>query len=255
MRNIIIKSIIPFVALPLLFAACSEVELITYDQSPRVVFVQDGSDINPSYKKTFDFTYVFTAASTSDAYVRIQGLAMERDQEVFFKIEPVEDFDMPEIELIDQSVTIPAGEYTARLRFKVKRPGANVKVFKCYLAIDYEKSGLEKGIVERSKFEISAHDNFIYEWGADKYLKITLQDYNTFIAPSMGPVSMMKVRFMIEHPYLKGTYPSLENYRLYGQIGLGFMMQGAARSVLDGYNADHPDEPLTDENGNLVTFP
>lgn len=254
MKNIYQKLIL-FALLTLVFAGCSENEIAIYDQSPRIVFVSVDGDSYMNFIKNYNFTSIFTPTVIDSVQVRLQGVAQIEDLNIYIDLDKVDDYDSPDIEFLNNPITIPAGDYTTTLYFKIKSPASTEQVLKGELVIDYETSGLEPGITERSKFEVSAWNEFKYEWGTDKYLKITLEDYNTYLTPILGPPTAVKIRFFTSYPRLASYYPDLNRFIAYVQAGLESMLVGNIINALDEYNEENPDNPLTDENGNLVTIP
>ncbi|MCL2561182.1 MAG: hypothetical protein FWE10_02500 [Rikenellaceae bacterium] len=256
MKNIFVK-IALFAFLPLVIAGCTEEEVFRYNEATRVVFVSVGGDENNTFAKAYDFTSVYNPSILDSVEVRIQGMAISKDLTVKLDIEPVEGFASPDVVFISDPV-IPANSYTAKLYFRINRPANGGVTFRGNIVIDYEASGLEPGIMERSKFTITADDSFIYEWGTDKYLKITLDTYNEWLAPLIGAPSSIKVRFMVGNDAtLRRWYPNgLPDYVAdvrRGGVWPSYVI-GDLEDALFRYNRDNPGNPLTDENGNPVVF-
>lgn len=68
-----------------------------------------------------------------------------------------------------------------------------------------------------------------------------------------GKYSFVKHKFLIDQTGEKWDQDFFLN--MYANFALGVYWNGKAKSLLIAYNAAHPNDPLKDENGELVLFP
>lgn len=135
-----------------------------------------------------------------------------------------------------ETITIPAGKLEASFIITLKRTeDLSEKTVSLYLKVA-KNSDFNEGVIEQDHFCIKWNDIL----GKPK-------NWDTELFEFFGEFSLVKYRFIINTIGFgefggNMSWSELMNYQI--------MMKNA----LDEYNAAHPNEPLTDENGQLVTF-
>lgn len=134
------------------------------------------------------------------------------------------------------SVTIPAGKLEAPFIVTLKRTKElSTSTVSLYLKVA-ESTDFKVGVIEQNHFCIKWNDIL----GKPK-------NWDTELAEFFGDYSLVKYRFIIDTIGFgefggSMSWSEMMNYKI------------IMTTALDEYNAAHPDAPLTDENGQLVTF-
>lgn len=233
----IIRYIPVLLAAVCLLAACSDDDFYYRDQA-RVRIV--GPEIWTAGSDSILFSFVTypadTVSKTFDVTIQIMGEAVDHDRTATFEADasattaPTADYSFP------TSVTIPAGQTTGTLPVTVKRTAA-----------------LTTGS-DRLTIRQTASPDFAIGVNEENYIKLIWNDIlsrpNNWsdLEEFFGAYSNVKYHFMIQNLEPGVTlsadmsWAQLTNYKIKFQ------------NALNAYNAAHPDAPLTDENGVLVTF-
>ncbi|MBQ8520325.1 MAG: DUF4843 domain-containing protein [Bacteroides sp.] len=134
------------------------------------------------------------------------------------------------------SVTVPAGQLEAAFTVTLKRTDdlTAKTVALCFKVVD--SPDFKTGVIEQNHFNLKWNDIL----GKPK-------NWDTELKEFFGEYSLVKYRFIIDTIGFgefggSMSWSELMNYKI------------RMTTALDEYNAAHPDAPLTDENGQLVTF-
>ena len=139
--------------------------------------------------------------------------------------------------VLPETVTIPAGKLEAPFTIILKRTeDLTTNTVALYFKV-VETTDFKSGVIEQ--------DHFCIKWN-DTLSKP--KNWDTELLEFFGQYSLVKYRFIIdtigfgEFSATSMSWSELTNYKI-------IMI-----TALDEYNDAHPDAPLKDENGQLVTF-
>lgn len=225
---------------------CKEDEMIKFEMTPAINFaafdITGDASAEAGLKQSYDFTRrLETWLPVQDIYARIQGEAQIKDLKAVFKVLPVEGYRTPGI-IFTEEFVIKAGEFTKSVRLELTRPELADTVYKADLVIDYENSDFIPGVKERQTFRVEVVDHFIFTWEA---MGIPATYWEKNVAPVLGKPSAVKVHFILDVLDLSDLSEEAPYLTEYADI---------FRGELKKYNDKHPDRPLRDENGELVSF-
>ncbi len=220
-------------------ASCSSDEDFFYRDEARIRLV--GPEIWTAGSDSLTFSFVTTAAGTTemamDVEAQIMGSAADHDRTANIAVVSDKTTATADLYLLPTAVTIPAGQAKATFQVILKR--ADVLATKSVrLRIAVEPSAdFQKGVNEE--------DHLTFIWND----QISKPKNWAQLEEFFGEYSDTKYRFMLENAGGLTefdtdalTWAQLQSYKI--------MFQNA----LNDYNAAHPGNPLTDENGNLVSF-
>ena len=220
-------------------ASCSSDEDFFYRDEARIRLV--GPEIWTAGSDSLTFSFVTTAAGTTemamDVEAQIMGSAADHDRTANIAVVSDKTTATADLYQLPTAVTIPAGQAKATFQVILKR--ADVLATKSVrLRIAVEPSAdFQKGVNEE--------DHLTFIWND----QISKPKNWAQLEEFFGEYSDTKYRFMLENAGGLTefdtdalTWAQLQSYKI--------MFQNA----LNDYNAAHPGNPLTDENGNLVSF-
>ena len=220
-------------------SSCSSDEDFFYRDEARIRLV--GPEIWTAGSDSLTFSFVTTAAGTTemamDVEAQIMGSAADHDRTANIAVVSDKTTATADLYQLPTAVTIPAGQAKATFQVILKR--ADVLATKSVrLRIAVEPSAdFQKGVNEE--------DHLIFIWND----QISKPKNWAQLEEFFGEYSDTKYRFMLENAGGLTefdtdalTWAQLQSYKI--------MFQNA----LNDYNAAHPGNPLTDENGNLVSF-
>ena len=220
-------------------ASCSSDEDFFYRDEARIRLV--GPEIWTAGSDSLTFSFVTTAVGTTemamDVEAQIMGSAADHDRTANIAVVSDKTTATADLYQLPTAVTIPAGQAKATFQVILKR--ADVLATKSVrLRIAVEPSAdFQKGVNEE--------DHLTFIWND----QISKPKNWAQLEEFFGEYSDTKYRFMLENAGGLTefdtdalTWAQLQSYKI--------MFQNA----LNDYNAAHPGNPLTDENGNLVSF-
>lgn len=229
-------------ALPLLLGSCSKQEIPSWGSTDyaRIVGPSVWTLNTDSMEYSFASSPATVTSFTVEAEVWVEGANAEYDRTIYISIDdatnaPSSSYSLP------PSVVIPAGEGRASLPIELKRVSelASSK-YTLKVSIDDSRSDIQTGVSAWHSLTIKFSDILSKPKNWD--------DLSEFFGATYSDT---KYRFIIdtlgfgEFTYLETngmSWGEMWNYRL--------ILVGA----LDEYNAAHPGNPLTDENGSIVSF-
>ena len=135
-----------------------------------------------------------------------------------------------------ETVTIPAGKLEAPFIVTLKRADLTSGTVSLYFRV-VETNDFKVGVIEQNHFCIKWNDTLSKP-----------KNWDTELLEFFGDFSLVKYRFIIdtigfgEFSATSMSWSELTNYKI------------IMKTALDEYNDAHPGAPLTDENGQLVTF-
>lgn len=231
-----------------LLSSCHDAEMIQYSDVPRICFIGSDNRGNDSYDATtLGASTNFGLSLKGDTLqcdtllviVRLMGDVAINPLEVYLSSETLGDAEQPEFVFFNPYV-IKDSAYRAVLKVGVNRPSERNKEYKANLIFDFAQSDVASGLDSLLRYPVTVSDEVNWE-----ILKITEDDWETYIAPNFGPYSDTKVRFMITA--MKMTDFSILTWNYYRYLII-------CQDALKHYNEVNPGNPLKDENGNLITF-
>lgn len=247
-----IKNIYSYLLIfPILLAtsSCKELEIETYSEERTVVFISETTEYGSTYLTSSNFNTVFSsdAVIRDSVRMRIQGMPITEEVKIKLTTEKNDDYDLCGINFEQEYVTFTPDSSIVWVYFNCinitegKTTGANIIVD--------PSSELQAGSIERSKYLVLAINDFTFDWDKINY---TAEKYAQYMEPYIGPASYVKIKFML----YAGPYTSMSSYNTYFSYSDYYANYVTTKLVtaLDTYNAEHPDEPLREEDGSLLTF-
>lgn len=174
--------------------------------------------------------------TTFDVMVYVMGEAVDVARTAEFEIDPSLTTAETAMYSFPESVTIPAGAYSATLPVTINRTEA--------LLTSHVRMYIK--VKENADFKIGVNEqnHLLLKWSDILSKPNNWDDLTEFF----GEYSLVKYKFIIDvlntgsFDTDKLSWAQMKNY----QIELA--------EALRVYNLAHPGEPLTDENGNLISF-
>lgn len=222
-----------------LLAGCGTDEDFYYNDYARVRLV--GPEIWTVGTDSLTFSFVSVPSETTEQTLlvdaRIMGTAANRDRTARLAVDATRTTAPQALYSVPAEVLIPADSTHARFPVVIRRDAS-----------------LRSATV-RLRIEVVASDDFLPGVNEENHLTLIWSDKLTMPAnwPDLeeffGAYSDTKYRFMLENS-TPGTTFSTETMSWAMLMSYKIKFQNAVRT----YNAAHPGNALTDENGNLVTF-
>lgn len=222
-----------------LFASCSTDEDFYYQDEPRVRLVGEETWAAGSDSVTFSFVAYGESVKEKDIVVdmEIMGDPVARDRVVALSVDAGSTTAQASQYVVPTSAVVPAGQTKGSFVVTLKRDASlREKSVRMMLKVA-ESADFKPGVREA--------DHLCFIWTD------VLSKPNNWadLEPFFGVYSNVKYRFMLEH--LDSDEELNAETMSWAKLNsLRIRMQNA----LNEYNAAHPGNPLTDENGNLVTF-
>ncbi|MGM9698211.1 MAG: DUF4843 domain-containing protein [Prevotella sp.] len=233
------KNIFIALATLLAMASCSSDEDFFYRDEARIRLV--GPEIWTAGSDSLTFSFVTTTAGTSemamDVEAQIMGTVADHDRTANIAVVSDKTTATADLYQLPTTVTIAAGQSKATFQVILKRADVlATKSVRLRIAVQ-PSADFQNGVNEED------HLTFIWNDLISKPKNwAQLEEF-------FGEYSDTKYRFMLENAGGLTefdtdtlTWAQLQSYKI--------MFQNA----LNDYNAAHPGNPLTDENGNLVSF-
>lgn len=201
-------------------------------------------------QKTLDITYPDLELS-----LLLEGPVQDKPIRVKLKMEKMEGFELPTVNLPEE-VVIPAGERSVTFKAPIARPGKLDEKYYGKVTIDYEHSDVVPGTRERQSFLVGIQD--FAQLSEDVSGDMTWEEFLEIFEGRLGKYGPMKLRLLLTFDDGYSSVFTRAYYSKIGYDGYGYGLQDFLpyyREVLDAYNAAHPDAPLTEPDGTLVTLP
>lgn len=232
-RNIILAAVAV-----LGMASCSNDDFLYQDQA-RVRLV--GPKIYTSGTDSLNFSFVTvpsgTDSKTLNVDVYIMGTAANRDRTAAISIDAAKTTATSDMYEMPTTVTIPADSTHAVLPVVIKRTDAILTKSVCLYIQVAESTDFAVGVNEQNHLMLIWND------------KISKPNNWDDLTEFFGEYSDTKYRFMLET--LTGV-GELDADTMSWALLMSYRIK--CQNALETYNAAHPSAPLTDENGNLVSF-
>lgn len=222
-----------------LLAGCGTDEDFYYNDHARVRLV--GPEIWTVGTDSLTFSFVSVPSETTEQTLlvdaRIMGTAANRDRTARLAVDATRTTAPQALYAVPAEVLIPADSTHARFPVVIRRDAS-----------------LRSATV-RLRIEVAASDDFLPGVNEENHLTFIWSDKLTMPAnwPDLeeffGAYSDTKYRFMLENS-TPGTTFSIDTMSWAMLMSYKIKFQNAVRT----YNAAHPGNALSDENGNLVTF-
>lgn len=233
-----IRNIILVAVAVLGMASCSNDDFLYQDQA-RVRLV--GPKIYTSGTDSLNFSFVTvpsgTDSKTLNVDVYIMGTAANRDRTAAISIDAAKTTATSDMYEMPTTVTIPADSTHAVLPVVIKRTDAILTKSVCLYIQVAESTDFAVGVNEQNHLMLIWND------------KISKPNNWDDLTEFFGEYSDTKYRFMLET--LTGV-GELDADTMSWALLMSYRIK--CQNALDTYNAAHPSAPLTDENGNLVSF-
>lgn len=246
-------------ALCLMFvASCQQEELFKYDSSRTGLNIWVGTSTGSVYEETtYNYSYALEEGSVT-FYARIYGVPSDEDRT--FTLEPFGDSIEQIIPTIRvEEYVIPAGAISGE--YKVYFNSKNLPSADLFKTTDgcvsfrmKQNDTFDLGVENMQSFTVVLRNRIAKpsNWESANYPQVALSKY-------FGPYSDTKYRFMIEYLGLidfKISYSAstaLDEANNTVSTAYAVYLQQLMQEKLAEYNAAH-DTPLTDENGNVISF-
>jgi hypothetical protein len=236
-------------SLSFLITACTENEMLNYENAPAIYFAGNATNRSDSINHSFFVLNSNIVKDTVRVRVNTMGELSSQDRPVTLiqtnvgaegaavagiHYVPFDDATLKPL------LKVPAGKEFADIPVVLIRDNSldTVKV-----RLELGLVGNEyfrPGVVEKQRFVLTTTD-LVEKPGAWDIA------YATLLGKSWGPV---KMRFLIDVTGYTNWYTMPAAYEMIMIQYFGALV----RQKLLEYNADHPDEPLREANGNLVSF-
>lgn len=254
-----------------LFAACQQEEVYTFIGEPGINFTEQGYEEgtlpstthDPDDPKNFVYKSNYAAKYSAGRYgekydtiyvlAKLEGTLQDRPLRVNLKAEPVEGVAFPNLVIAQDSVIHP-GKYFVRIQVLVERPAILDSTYQARILFDYENSDVVAGTEERQSVILEASDT--YELNSENMYVDTEDDWNLYYGDILGPYGPEKARFI--YSVFMSRTPTLYMYTNYYPTVPDYGFAGSMDELitaLNEYNAAHPDAPVQEADGTLVTFP
>lgn len=223
----------------LALASCSSDEDFFYRDEARIRLV--GPEIWTAGSDSLTFSFVTTAAGTTemamDVEAQVMGPTTDRDRTTNITVVSDKTTASADLYQLPTTVTIPAGQAKATFQVVLKRASVlETKSVRLRIAVE-PSADFQKGVNEQ--------DHLTFIWND----KISKPKNWAELEEFFGAYSDTKYRFMLENA--GGISEFSTDTMTWAELqSLKITFQNA----LNDYNAAHPGNPLTDENGNLVSF-
>ena len=220
-------------------ASCSSDEDFFYRDEARIRLV--GPEIWTAGSDSLTFSFVTTAAGTTemamDVEAQVMGPTTDRDRTTNITVVSDKTTASADLYQLPTTVTIPAGQAKAKFQVVLKRASVlETKSVRLRIAVE-PSADFQKGVNEQ--------DHLTFIWND----KISKPKNWAELEEFFGAYSDTKYRFMLENA--GGISEFSTDTMTWAELqSLKITFQNA----LNDYNAAHPGNPLTDENGNLVSF-
>lgn len=137
---------------------------------------------------------------------------------------------------LPEQIVIPAGKLETTFNIVLKRASALTEKTVCLFVEVAQSADFNVGVAEQNHFQLKWND-----------ILSKPQNWDTELTDFFGTYSLTKYRFIIDVTGVAEfggdmTWSEMMNYKI------------IVKSALTEYNEAHPDNPLTDEYGQLVTF-
>lgn len=254
------------------FAACEQEEVYTFIGAPGINFTSQsytegqmpndytGDPDDPdlmgyvsSYEAHYGKGWYGDKYDTIYIQAKLEGVMQDRPLRVNLKAEPVEGVAFPNM-IIGRDSVIQPGKYWLRIRVLVERPAILDSTYQAKFTFDYENSDVVPGSEERQSIILEAHDT--YEVNAENMYVSSIEEWNTYYGDVLGPYGPEKARFI--YSVFMGRTATLYMYTNYYPTVPDYGFAGNMEQLitaLNEYNAAHPDAPVQEADGTLVTFP
>lgn len=251
----------------LTLSACHQEEISPFTGQPGVNFMGRSGDGDNIYWSE-DYTALSYATDFLSFYkngqygvtmgkfalrVRLEGRISDHPLKVAFKMLPVADYETPEIHLPQEPVVIPAGAYEAEAEFTYIRPAQTGREYRAQIAIDYDASDVVPGTYERQLFTIFIADTFPWNLMSVASQEEWVSTYKPYLG-DFGPEKLRFILSVVGETKLK----SVTSWNRYGPAYTEYFIntvKGDIINALNKYNAEHPDAPVREADGTLVSFP
>lgn len=244
-----------FLILFLIFAtACEEEQVQSFSAERGVNFLDvDGGDIYTKLDRKVSLIPHYVAGNfdfledTINILVKIEGMLSDVPLKVNVKALPVEDYATPELTFSE--AIIKPGKIKDTIRVYCKPLAYLDSTFKAKIVFDYEKTEMIPGVKEQQQLILTVEDKFPLE-GA-MYAK-NATEWNNLYAYLLGDYGKKKVRLIWS--VLKGDNNAFYRIVFQGSDNKMKNLIPSFKAALKEYNDKHPDSPLKEEDGKLVTF-
>ena len=251
-------AIIFFFSTILLSIGCKEEKINLYDEPYAINFgkLKDKSGTMPnlldpapqSIEVNFALLPIFNQQTdTLQIPVQLMGKIPDKPLKIVFTTIADADYSLAKVAFKEDGYRIDKNKYAETLPIYVDKPLKADTEYRAILTFNYQKSDVEAGADYLQKITLKVTDKFTLQDA-----QLTMDDWNTSIAPKIGAYSNVKLRFIAyafrkakPEPIHIGYLKYLAYYPQYVEI---------IENELIKYNEAHPDNPLKDENGNIVTF-
>lgn len=247
--HIIFFIIISFI----IVTGCEENQVPLYDHPYAINFDKRGKKISDldttAFTDTINFAKLDQFNQQFDTLlVPVRVMGRIPDKTLRIKLVGERGSDLPAADILfKDSYVIKENEYSAKLPVIIKKPIKIDEKYKIILKFDYNNSDVIEGVSSLQTYTLIILDEFKM-----KDVGLDLATWEKSIKPSIGEYSNIKLRFIVYAFSVRKPQPI--NIRVLRWISYYPALVGILNNALKAYNDEHPDEPLKDENGNLVKF-
>ena len=237
--------------------SCEENHIDKYSEPPAMYFLAQSS--GGSWTATYNTPVVLStnfgtiydtwnrAEYALELRLQLQGLIQERPLTIRLKAETIDEYPIGQIEF--ETYVLPAGEYTLPVPIVIKRPALMNTLHKVKISIDYQNSDVSPGLHLLQSVTVDINDLLTLEMvGLSRAL------WDAMAVAAFGPYSETKLRFLA-YAFYQASPALVNSYFQYIAIGFGSLIKATVENALNTYNAEHPNNPILDDDGTPLIFP
>lgn len=211
----------PVMAMALL--SCNENEVPFYSANSDGIYFNYENDVEFQKSVNFaDYLTVDSAYLTIEISMKTLGYLADQDRHVTLKAEPVEEYELAELEIPD--IIVPAGATEINAQIRVMRPQTLQKMYAAKLRIDgtSTETQIGEGVEEKAGYTIYVQESYAKPNGWENCM------------PYFGEWNVEKHRFLgrVTQDNTYYTQSDLTPYNI------------AAVDSVRRYHREHPDEPI-----------
>ena len=220
------------------FTSCASDEDFFYQDEPRVRLVGDYIWAVGTDSISFSFvSYPNATEQTFSVDAQIMGNTADRDRTANISVDTQKTTADASLYTVPQTVIVPAGQTKGTFQVTIRRDASLLQKTARLCIKVADSSDFKTGVNEENHLTIIWND--------------ILSKPNNWadLEPFFGTYSNTKYRFMLENAGGVGEFSTdTMSWALLNSLRIRF------QNLLNDYNAAHPGSPLTDENGQMVSF-
>ncbi|MDR2414676.1 MAG: DUF4843 domain-containing protein [Odoribacteraceae bacterium] len=231
-----------------LLTACSELEIDRYENDPRLYFYRDISSIGQRDSVSYSFFIQGEAVERDTLWIEVRTMGSPSSAVRPFRVEQANAGDTLAAVGGVHYVSFNSNDLTNLLQVESEAVSAYVPVVLLRdPSLKTQEARLEITIAENEYFKPGIHDNLVFTVKISDFA-VKPTGWNAtwdFLFKEWGPRKMLFLSEYLDIDF-NNMPPSEFDTLLY--------YAGMAKDMLAKYNKEHPDNPLKEDDGTLVSF-